>query len=287
MNTRKSARTATAKASGAKARASRANRAWKRALSVTMAVLMAVSLSPWAEIPSAFAGGDAARVAQTAAKQGTVDVGLSLGSGSITVNGQTLKAPSSQITIPNTKDFTFTASAGSAATLTAVNLAHGQNSTPLSPDSNGVYTVAQEQLVEGVGIELVTQAAQEEDAAESAPTAFTKKTPSAQTDATASSPSSSSSQDASAESVAASANALTATVASTDISVSLQFKDSKGALVPAPDLGSSQYLYAYVVDQNDGSYHSFVPLSKNGTEGYTATLSGIYLRVSIQRTRMQ
>lgn len=185
MNTRKSARTATAKASGAKARASRANRAWKRALSVTMAVLMAVSLSPWAEIPSAFAGGDAARAAQTAAKQGTVDVGLSLGSGSITVNGQTLKAPSSQITIPNTKDFTFTASAGSAATLTAVNLTHGQNSTPLSPDSNGVYTVAQEQLVEGVGIELETEAAASASAEESAPTAFTKKAPSAQADAAA------------------------------------------------------------------------------------------------------
>lgn len=150
-----------------------------------MAVLMAVSLSPWAEIPSAFAGGDAARAAQTAAKQGTVDVGLSLGAGSITVNDQTLKAPSSEISIPNTKDFTFTASAGSSATLVAVNLTHGQNSTPLSPDSKGVYTVAQEQLVEGVGIELVTEDAANDATQESAPTAFTKKAPAAQIDVTA------------------------------------------------------------------------------------------------------
>lgn len=273
MNTRKSARTATAKASGAKARASRANRAWKRALSVTMAVLMAVSLSPWAEIPSAFAGGDAARAAQTAAKQGTVDVGLSLGSGSITVNGQTLKAPSSQITIPNTKDFTFTASAGSAATLTAVNLTHGQNSTPLSPDSNGVYTVAQEQLVEGVGIELETEAAASASAEESAPTAFTKKAPSAQTDAAASSSSSASSSESSSSNASATVDTLAAPAASTGISVSLQFKDANGAPVAAPDLGG-QYLYAYVADNNNANNHVLLPLVA-GSNGYAADVTGM------------
>jgi pilin isopeptide linkage protein len=238
-----------------------------------MAVLMAVSLSPQAEIPSAFAGGDAARAAQTAAKQGTVDVGLSLGSGSITVNGQTLKAPSSQITIPNTKDFTFTASAGSAATLTAVNLTHGQNSTPLSPDSNGVYTVAQEQLVEGVGIELETEASTSASAEESAPTAFTKKAPSAQTDAAASSSSSASSSESSSSNALATVDTLAAPAASTGISVSLQFKDANGAPVAAPDLGG-QYLYAYVADNNNANNHVLLPLVA-GSNGYAADVTGM------------
>ncbi|MDD6729777.1 MAG: FctA domain-containing protein, partial [Eggerthellaceae bacterium] len=269
MKTRTNARRARATATGAKARASRANRAWKSALSVTMAVLMAVSLSPWAEIPSAFAGGDAARAAQTAAKQGTVDVSLSLGSGSITVNGQTLKAPSSEISIPNTKDFTFTASAGSSATLAAVNLTHGQNSTPLSPDSAGVYTVAQEQLVEGVGIELVTEASANESAEESAPTAFTKKAP-AKSDSTVSS---SSSSAESSDDATVSANALAAPAASTGISVSLQFKDVHGAPVAAPDLGG-QYLYAYVVDNNNAGNHVLLPLVA-GANGYAADVTGL------------
>ena len=234
-----------------------------------MAVLMAVSLSPWAEIPSAFAGGDAARAAQTAAKQGTVDVSLSLGSGSITVNGQTLKAPSSEISIPNTKDFTFTASAGSSATLAAVNLTHGQNSTPLSPDSAGVYTVAQEQLVEGVGIELVTEASANESAEESAPTAFTKKAP-AKSDSTVSS---SSSSAESSDDATVSANALAAPAASTGISVSLQFADTTGAPVAAPDLGG-QYLYAYVVDNNNAGNHVLLPLVA-GANGYAADVTGL------------
>ena len=235
-----------------------------------MAVLMAVSLSPWAEIPSAFAGGDAARAAQTAAKQGTVNVSLSLGAGSITVNDQTLKAPSSEISIPNTKDFTFTASAGSSATLVAVNLTHGQNSTPLSPDSKGVYTVAQEQLVEGVGIELVTEDAANDATQESAPTAFTKKAPAAKSDSTASS---SSSSAESSDDATVSANALAAPAASTGISVSLQFKGANGAPVAAPDLGGP-YLYAYVVDNNNAKNHVLLPLVA-GANGYAADVTGL------------
>ena len=274
MNARKSSHGKETGTASTKVRASRANSAWKRALSVVMSVLMAVSMSPWAEVPSAYAADGAAQTAQATAAASadtkTVDVSLSLGSGSITVDGQTIKAPSSKIAVPSTKDFTFTASAGSVAALAAVNLTHGQNSTPLSPDGNGVYTVPQDQLVEGVGIELVAEDAANDATQESAPTAFTKKAPAAKSDSSASS---SSSAETSSDNATVSANTLAAPAASTGISVSLQFKDANGAPVAAPDLGG-QYLYAYVIDNNNAKNHVLLPLVA-GANGYAADVTGL------------
>lgn len=265
-----------------------------------MSVLMAISMSPWAEVPAAYAADNAAQPAQAAqasAEQAAaeaktkVDVSLSLGSGSITVDGQTIKAPSSKVTVPIGKDFSFTASAGAASTLIAVNLTHGQESTSLSPDSKGVYTVSHDQLVEGVGIELKTEASASEQAEESAPVAFTEKAATEEADAeeaqpeettteeTAEEPSSSapgSSENASEstpESSTASANALGAPAASTGITVSLQFKDSNGTPVAAPDL-DGQHLYAYVVDNNNANNHVLLPLVA-GFNGYEADVTGM------------
>ncbi|MGN0035342.1 MAG: hypothetical protein ACI364_06415, partial [Coriobacteriales bacterium] len=148
-----------------------------------MAVLVVVSLSPWADVASAYGGASATATAGTTQAK-TVDVVLSLGNGSITVNGQTLTAPSSQIAVPTTKAFTFTASATTGYDLTSVNLTRGQDSTTLAPGARGVYTVAQDQLAPGVGIELVTEAQQTAAAASTTPTALVEGSAGSTTSAT-------------------------------------------------------------------------------------------------------
>ncbi len=92
------------------------------------------------------------------------DVALDLGSAYITYNGQDIALPSTKVTVPTAKDFTFSVAANTGFDLTAVKLTVNGSESELTADANGTYTVTAAQVAAGASLKLET----EEQAAEAA-----------------------------------------------------------------------------------------------------------------------
>ncbi len=92
------------------------------------------------------------------------DVALDLGSAYITYNGQDIALPSTKVTVPTAKDFTFSVAANTGFDLTAVKLTVNGSESELTADANGDYTVTAAQVAAGASLKLET----EEQAAEAA-----------------------------------------------------------------------------------------------------------------------
>ena len=103
--------------------------------------------------------------AQAAPAQTETTIALNLGNGYITYYGQTIAAPTSSLSVPTDRDFTFAAAANGGYTLKAVYRTMGESETPIAANADGTYTLAASDFAAGVGIRIETEGAASEGAA--------------------------------------------------------------------------------------------------------------------------
>ena len=103
--------------------------------------------------------------AQAAPAQTETTIALNLGNGYITYYGQTIAAPTSSLSVPTDRDFTFAAAANGGYTLKAVYRTMGESETPIAANADGTYTLVASDFAAGVGIRIETEGAASEGAA--------------------------------------------------------------------------------------------------------------------------
>jgi pilin isopeptide linkage protein len=96
--------------------------------------------------------------AATTSQATTVDVALDLQNAYISVSGQTVAAPTTKVTVPAGKKLTFSAAADSGYEVSSVSMTADGETTKLSANADGTYSIPAASVAAGVGIVVVANA---------------------------------------------------------------------------------------------------------------------------------
>jgi hypothetical protein len=94
--------------------------------------------------------------AATTSQATTVDVALDLQNAYISVSGQTVAAPTTKVTVPAGKKLTFSAAADSGYEVSSVSMTADGETTKLSANADGTYSIPAASVAAGVGIKVAS-----------------------------------------------------------------------------------------------------------------------------------
>ena len=152
---------------------------FRRAIVALLTVAMVSTQTPLGYAADRVAQGDqgqsgqaqsatAANVTADAAQEGTVDLSLSFDHAYVEVDGQTVSAPATKVSLPAGRDASVVAHADDGYSVSQVTLASGASSSTLAPEADGTYRIAADQLAGGATLSVAATAQQSEQAATSA-----------------------------------------------------------------------------------------------------------------------